>query len=210
MGKYDKLGDILRKKDSDIFTISFKEIEKRLGFTLPKSAYRHRAWWANDMTHSQARAWLNVGWFVKSVDLKKGLVTFKRYGNRTKADREKPSYEKFEEFAREIMSRVFGCELLPRKKSDWPKLFDFVSDDFRIVGDAKFFSMVRGSKIPPAKFSTISEHVWFLEKINADKKFLVFGKDIRVPMEWLKRYGRFVDDVNFYFIMKDGEIKKLL
>ena len=32
-----------------------------------------------------------------------------------------------------------------------------------------------------------------------ENKFLVFGNDRRVPEEWLKRYGKLVKDVNFFF-----------
>jgi len=57
--------------------------------------------------------------------------------------------------------------------------------------------MVKGKRIPPAMFMEISGHVWMLEKINAKRKFLVFGNDIRVPKEWLKRYGKFLKDIEF-------------
>jgi hypothetical protein len=60
--------------------------------------------------------------------------------------------------------------------------------------------MVNGISIPPAKFSVIAEHVWFLEKIDAKEKFLVFGNDRRVPEEWLRRYGKLVSSVQFYYI----------
>ena len=49
-----------------------------------------------------------------------------------------------------------------------------------------------------------------LETIDADIKFLVFGNDKRVPLEWLKRYGNMVKTVMFFFIDKKGKIEKLL
>jgi len=69
--------------------------------------------------------------------------------------------------------------------------------------------MVRGRSIPPAKFATIAEHVWFLEKIDAKMKFLIFGNDRRVPLEWLKRYGSLVRDVKFYFLDERGNLSEL-
>jgi len=115
----------------------------------------------------------------------------------------------FEEFARRIMSEYFGVELKPRKKPSWPKTFDMVSPDYRIVGDAKYYTMVRGKRLPPAKFANISQGVLFLESIDADVKFLAFGNDIRVPIEWLKRYGYLLKAVKFYFIHTDGRVEEL-
>ena len=217
MGKYENLGRYLGSL-SDSTTrvrLKFSDIENILGFDLPNSARIYRAWWANDGTHVQARdGWLGAGWVVEYVDLEKEVVTFARTSSLPNSFFEyhrdiKDRKKSFEKFAREVMSRHFGVELYPRKKADWPKLFDMVSDDYQIVGDAKALTMVRGEKIPPAKFSIIAEHVWMLEKINAKIKFLVFGKDIRVPKEWLKRYGRFVNLVQFYFLSDDGNLLKL-
>ncbi|MEM3577606.1 MAG: hypothetical protein QXX51_04025 [Candidatus Bathyarchaeia archaeon] len=107
---------------------------------------------------------------------------------------------KFEDIARRFMSKYFGVTLSRCKILNIPKSLDMVSDDGRIVGDAKYFTMVRGVSISPAKFSVIAEHIWLLEKTSAKHKFLVFGNDRRVPLEWLKRYGHLVKDVIFYFL----------
>lgn len=45
--------------------LSFEEIEDVLGFSLPASASKHSAWWANG-GHTQASAWLDAGWLVES------------------------------------------------------------------------------------------------------------------------------------------------
>ena len=58
--------------------MSYDEIERILGFGLPSSAYNHRPWWANG-GHSQANSWLNAGWEVSSVELRKS-VTFRKVG----------------------------------------------------------------------------------------------------------------------------------
>ena len=223
MGKYEALGSYLSKLRKESEFLSFTEIEKILGFPLPDSARAYRAWWANDKTHVQAMdGWLSSGWKVDSVDLNEEVVAFskcseKRYGNQ-KIQHKKESLKQitevfspksFEEFARHHMSHFFKKDLMPRKKKEWPKLFDLVSEDFEIVGDAKYMSLVRGKYLPPAKFSVIAEHVWMLEKIDASIKFLVFGNDKRVPQEWLKRYGKFAKSVRFYFLDKRGNITRL-
>jgi len=52
------------------------------------------------------------------------------------------------------------------------KQFDYVSADAQVVGDAKYSTLVGGERLPPAKFATIAEHVWLLEKTNAPMQFL--------------------------------------
>jgi hypothetical protein len=79
MGKYKLLGKWLADIKEDCITLSFEELEKILRFRLPPSSRTYRAWWANDKTHAQAAdGWLRSGWKVDSVDLQKGIVTFKR------------------------------------------------------------------------------------------------------------------------------------
>ncbi|MFQ6135257.1 MAG: hypothetical protein ACE5KU_05525 [Nitrososphaerales archaeon] len=107
------------------------------------------------------------------------------------------------------MSDYFGVELRPGQPDGVPKLFDYVSDDGKITGDAKYFTLVRGRSLPPAKFSAIAEHVWLLEKTGAERKFLVFGNDRRVPTRWLKKFGRLVSNIDFFFIDDRGEIELL-
>jgi hypothetical protein len=121
----------------------------------------------------------------------------------------KISPREFEVFSRKIFSNYFGNDLrkgyYPGVKKEW----DFLSDDLAIVGDAKYYTLVGGKGKPPAKFSTIAEHVWLLEKTNAITKFLVFGNQIEVPKLWLAKYGDLVSNVNFYFLNNEGEIIKL-
>ena len=112
----------------------------------------------------------------------------------------------FEEFARRVFSQYFGVSLSEGQVPGVPKLFDFVSPDGSIVGDAKYFTLVGGHRLPPAKFSVIAEHVWLLEKTGAKHKFLVFGNDREVPVHWLARYGALVSSVRFFFMDDGGEI----
>jgi hypothetical protein len=115
----------------------------------------------------------------------------------------------FENIARKVMSEHFGMQLTKGRVAGIPKEFDMVSADCKIVGDAKYLTMVHGVSKPPAKFSMIAEYVWLLEKSPATHKFLVFGHDRRVPQEWLKVYGHLVKDVAFYFLDENGKLEKL-
>ncbi len=115
----------------------------------------------------------------------------------------------FEDLARQVFSQRFGVPLRPGQVAGVPKLFDLVSPDGDIIGDAKYYTLVNGQHLPPAKFSIIAEHVWLLEKTQARRKFLVFGNDIEVPKRWLARYGHLRGDVVFYFLTDEGELFEL-
>lgn len=67
-GKYRKLYEYLSDQTGPEVTLSLDEIEEKIGFKLPNSAYRYRPWWANG-GHSQCRAWMNAGWVVDKVSL---------------------------------------------------------------------------------------------------------------------------------------------
>lgn len=51
-----------------------------LGCDLPLSARDHRPWWANDRSHSQARAWMEAGWKTTNVDMAAETLVFRRTG----------------------------------------------------------------------------------------------------------------------------------
>jgi hypothetical protein len=86
MSKYEPLPQFLASVGGAAHRMSFSEIERILGFKLPKSAYEHEAWWSNNATgHSHARAWIKFGWRTESVDLAGRKVTFQRLAQ-TNAD----------------------------------------------------------------------------------------------------------------------------
>ena len=76
--KYDPLGDFLILRPKQPVTLRFVEIEAILGFTLPASARKYQAWWANesDGTHSQARAWRQASYETRNLGLNSQRVTF--------------------------------------------------------------------------------------------------------------------------------------
>ncbi len=219
MGKYNTLGIYLRQQRNERTKMSFDQIEELLGFSLPRSARVYRAWWAEDPRHVQAfDGWLSVGWKVAFINFDNQTVEFVKADGAEIHTHQEPTQIKelprssaaeFENSCREIMSQHYRKDLKPGAIGGVKKLFDFVSEDKSIVGDAKFYTMVRGQGLPPAKFSVIAEHVWLLEKIEAKHKFLVFGNDRRVPEEWLRRYGNLVGGVEFYFVDVDGKLEKL-
>jgi hypothetical protein len=115
----------------------------------------------------------------------------------------------FEKLAQHRMGEHFGVSLAPGTVPGIPKEFDLVSPDKAIVGDAKYYTLVRGQRLPPAKLSVIAEYVWLLERTGAPTRFLVFGNDRQVPELWLKRYGKLALEVVFYFLADDGALEWL-
>lgn len=73
VGKYEALGDHLQQLNGGAVELSFAEVAELVG-GLPESAYRHRAWWANDRSYVQARGWLESGWQVDEVSLNRQRV----------------------------------------------------------------------------------------------------------------------------------------
>jgi len=117
----------------------------------------------------------------------------------------------FEEVCRVELSRRYNTHLSRGVIPGIPKTFDFLSPDHRVVGDAKYFTMVRGEGNPSAKLSVISEYVWLLDGVEAEHKFLVFGNDRRVPEAWLRKHRDMVKGVEFLFLdLPSKEITELV
>ena len=81
ISKYSSLRRFLFSSGKDYLTLTFSRIEEVLGFELPKSAYKHNAWWANG-SHAHADAWLSAGYKVEQVNLDSQRVSFRRGGNK--------------------------------------------------------------------------------------------------------------------------------
>ena len=79
-GSYAPLGPYLDGLGQHEVMLSFSDVEQILGRPLPASARKYQAWWANEQsgTHSHARAWLDVGWEARNVDLDAAHVRFVR------------------------------------------------------------------------------------------------------------------------------------
>ena len=81
-GRYIPLIDHLQSRsvDEEKITLTFDDINQLLGeHRLPDSAYKHRAWWANDAKgHSHSQKWLSAGWRVSNVNMTEKRVVFVR------------------------------------------------------------------------------------------------------------------------------------
>lgn len=84
MTKYRPMTEFLVDQQNDRLRMDFESIEKLIGEPLPRSARDYQAWWANDTSHSQAKAWLEAGWQTENLNLPGQTVEFVRV--------RKPSY----------------------------------------------------------------------------------------------------------------------
>lgn len=79
MSKYAPLQRYLAETGANRLRLSFAEIERILGFALPRSARTYAPWWANVAgSHVQASAWLGAGWQTCQVDVPGEAVGFER------------------------------------------------------------------------------------------------------------------------------------
>jgi hypothetical protein len=72
---YEPLRRWLSDQDADELHMAFEEIDALVGGLPPSSA--DRTWWGNS-GKGQARAWMEAGWIVASVDLAGRHVTLRR------------------------------------------------------------------------------------------------------------------------------------
>ena len=82
MAKYDPLKNFLISlPDHQMeITLTFEQIEKIISAELPPTAFKHRAWWANEKNgvHVCAHAWMGAGWKVDTVNQREYWVRFVR------------------------------------------------------------------------------------------------------------------------------------
>jgi hypothetical protein len=110
MGKYEPLTQYLKKQPVEIWDARFVDVEKVLGFPLPRSAHEYPAWWANqDPGRSQTKGWRDAGWETGQVDLAAKKIRFRR---RIHAAKGKPPVRPHERMSDlwERASRLSGIE----------------------------------------------------------------------------------------------------
>lgn len=94
MSKYDPLLSYLSQNEGDTVPMGFSEIEQVLGFELPPSSRRQRAWWSNNPANNvMTRAWLDAGYETANVDMAGETLMFKKVHATPRAAAEKRSGE---------------------------------------------------------------------------------------------------------------------
>jgi len=109
--KYQIFVDFLSNSNKNSIQISFSEIEKILLSKLPQSAFKYRAWWANNDSHTFMKYVLKSGWSRDRIDQERKIVEFVHTSYKTNPN----------------MSRV------KNKKRSSPKRILHITKDVQIV-----------------------------------------------------------------------------
>lgn len=78
MSKYQPLSEHFAGHTGPEWRASFSEVERVLGFALPKSARAGAEWWSNQADRPHVRAWTGEGWQVAEVDMAAEQVVFRK------------------------------------------------------------------------------------------------------------------------------------
>lgn len=114
------------------------------------------------------------------------------------------NWKAFEDYARRYFSDLWSVDLQARSLNVAGQVawkFDLVSSDDRLVGDAEWLKNIA---VPAAKWQAIAEYIWLLQKVSADKVFMVFGRDVEVAQRYLARVRPLTPPVEFYFLDGSG------
>jgi hypothetical protein len=91
MGKYEPLGEYLRKQRAIRLPMTFAEIERIVGTKLPKSQ-RYPAWWSNNTSNNvMTQVWLDAGYETEQVDVTGRKLVFRKVASAQTAKREEPA-----------------------------------------------------------------------------------------------------------------------
>ncbi len=86
MGKYSPLGDYLRRQGTKLVPMTFAEIERVIGATLP-SSQRYPAWWSNNpLNNVMTKVWLDAGFQTEQVDIEGRKLVFRRVSEPSVSD----------------------------------------------------------------------------------------------------------------------------
>ena len=78
MGKYEPLGQFLRKQKRDRIVMTFKDIERIINAKLPASK-KNRAFWSNNPDNNvMTRVWIDAGFETEDVKAQSGSLVFHR------------------------------------------------------------------------------------------------------------------------------------
>ncbi len=123
---------------------------------------------------------------------------------------------KFENVARTALQKELGCILSNGKVNITGKVkdFDLVNIDEKIVGDIKHYKRTESGNNPSAKFSTLNEYVWLMQRLEQSqkvkwRKILVVGEDLKMLQTYVHRYGAWLDDIQIYYCSNDGSLTKI-
>ena len=125
------------------------------------------------------------------------------FPRRREKERARTTKDAFVEHARQVLLARWGTSLA-RRGATLPGgqsvEFPLVSGNGRIVGDVAW---LEGLESPDWKSAVLSEHVWVLSHVAADRPFLLIGHDLDLAARWLVRSRGMFDGVEVWTL--DGD-----
>jgi len=128
MGKYEPLSKHLREVGLNHVPMNFEEIERVLGFPLPASSRKHRAWWSNNASNNvMTHAWIDAGYRTEDVDIEHRRLVFRRVeGGKDRTARASgagapPQAKSIIGCLRGTVTFVAGVDLTEPADPDWGK-----------------------------------------------------------------------------------------
>ena len=125
-------------------------------------------------------------------------------------------WKEFEDIARNAIQKELHCSLKNDKMdiNGKSKSFDLVNKNKRIVGDIKYYSITKSGNIPSAKFSTLNEYAWLMQRLEKStkhkwKKVFVIGTDKSLVEKYIETYGKWLDDIKIYYCSKSGKVDSI-
>ena len=86
MSKYDPLGSYLKAKGTEFVPMTFADIERVIGTSLPESKC-YPAWWSNNETNNvMTKVWRAAGYRTERVDIQGKKLVFRRIAPPASAD----------------------------------------------------------------------------------------------------------------------------
>ena len=106
MSKYEPLGKYLSQQNRAHIPMTFREIERILGHSLPASK-SHRAWWSNNPTNNvMTQQWLDAGYETEAVDIASEKLVFRRVRGKLLSQ---PTEGERNGATEELDDPIFGC-----------------------------------------------------------------------------------------------------
>src|SRR3954451_7636213 len=130
MGKYEPLGQFLRKQRTREVPLTFREIEKITGTKLPPKAQHHRAWWSNNPSNNvMTKVWLEAGYESAQVDMSARKLVFRRRTKEPSPQLTPAATKKGERHPifgalKDITRLVPGVDLTEPADPEWADLLD--------------------------------------------------------------------------------------
>lgn len=78
--RYLPLGNYLKNQKGPMYTIYFNQIDSIVYKGLPANAFKRRDFWSNYYCKEKRHTmnWIDAGWKVDSVDMKRQIVRFRK------------------------------------------------------------------------------------------------------------------------------------